>query len=330
MENPNKLLITVAIPAFKDKYLHECIDSILAQTYGNYEIVIVNDASPFDIDTIVSSYTDSRIRYYKNKKNYGAVRVVDNWNKCLEYAKGDYIICMGDDDVLLPNCLEDYVSLVDKYPGLGVYHSWTEIIDENSQFKNITAARCEYESVYSLIWHRWNGRVQQFVGDFMYDVRLLRQNGGFYFLPLAWASDDISAIIAAIPYGIANTQKPGFCYRSNSSTISSTGNVDIKMKAISEEKEWYATFLKEEPINELDKKFWLCIKKQFNQFFEKKKGLTVAADLLGSSSLRLFRWIVLRKKYNLSIGTLLYAVVEARKRKGVHIRETNRPVDPKS
>ena len=97
---------SITIPAYKAKYLNECIDSILAQTYKDFELVIVNDASPEDLDSIVNQYIDSRIRYYVNEKNCGAINVVDNWNKCLEYAKGEFIICMGDDDKLMPNCLE--------------------------------------------------------------------------------------------------------------------------------------------------------------------------------------------------------------------------------
>lgn len=58
--------------------------------------------------------------------------MVDNWNICLGYATGDYAICMGDDDKFLPNCLEEYVRLIAKYPGIGLLHGWTEIIDENS------------------------------------------------------------------------------------------------------------------------------------------------------------------------------------------------------
>ena len=81
---------SVTVPACKAQFLAECIDSILAQTYKNFELIIVNDASPQDLDSIVSKYDDPRIRYYKNKVGFGAEHVVGNWNKCLEYATGDY------------------------------------------------------------------------------------------------------------------------------------------------------------------------------------------------------------------------------------------------
>ena len=96
----NNIKFSITIPAYKDKYLKETIDSVLAQTYQNYEIVIVNDASPYDLDRIVTKYNDPHIRYFKNEKNCGAKDVVDNWNISLSHATGEYLICMGDDDKL--------------------------------------------------------------------------------------------------------------------------------------------------------------------------------------------------------------------------------------
>ncbi|MGS3108146.1 glycosyltransferase, partial [Escherichia coli] len=86
------------------------IDSILSQTFKDFELIIVNDASPENLDSIISSYDDTRIRYYKNDKNCGAENVIDNWNKCLSFANGDYFILMGDDDKLD----EDYLSEFNK------------------------------------------------------------------------------------------------------------------------------------------------------------------------------------------------------------------------
>ena len=56
---------SVTIPAYKDRYLKETIDSVLAQTNQNYEIVIVNDASPYNLGNIVHQYTAPRIHYFK-------------------------------------------------------------------------------------------------------------------------------------------------------------------------------------------------------------------------------------------------------------------------
>lgn len=305
-------LISITIPAYKLSFLREAIESCLNQTYSNFELIIVDDASPEDLLSVVQEFNDERIHYYRNEKNCGAIDVVVNWNKCLEYATGDYIICMGDDDKLLPNCLEDYTRLINKYPGLGVYHTWTQLINEDGNFIDLQTPRPEFESVYSLIWNRWKGR-KQYIGDFLFDTKLLKANGGFYKLPLAWGSDDISAVIAAKHKGVANTQQIGFCYRINSQTISKTGNIEIKLDAISKEKEFYDIFLSEKPNEDLDRKILNCIINLETIYFDKKKGLTIANDLRNHTIFRIIHWIRRRKKYKFTKRILLYAIIQSLK-----------------
>lgn len=245
-----KCKISVTIPAYKDLFLNETIDSILAQTYQNYEIIIVNDASPYDLDCIVSQYNDPRIRYYKNKKNCGAKDVVDNWNICLSYATGDYIICMGDDDKLTPRCLQDFVDLIEKYPDLDIYHAQSEIIDEKSNYVKTLESRPEWESVYSLLY---NPRYSH-LGDYLFKTDTLKKNGGFYKLPYGWQSDDISVFIAAASHGVANTQEVGFQYRGNRQSISyDLSCIEDKIEAIRSSFKWRLAFIDEIiPDNEED------------------------------------------------------------------------------
>ena len=235
-------LISITIPAYKSKYLGEAIESCLFQTYTNYELIIVDDASPEDLLSIVKEYDDTRIRYYRNKKNCGAIDVVDNWNICLGYCKGEYVICMGDDDRLKPYCLDEYVRLINSYPNLNVYHAWTELINGTGEPFKVLQQRPEYQGCMEMIWDHWNGDAQ-YIGDFCFKVEHLRQNGGYFKQPLAWASDDISTARAAAGYGIANTPKVAFQYRENPLTISKGGNSNIKIEAKLLEKKWFHKFL---------------------------------------------------------------------------------------
>lgn len=148
----DKIKFSIVIPAYKATYLEECLDSVLKQTYPYFEIIILNDASPEKVKEIVDSYTDPRIFYFENEVNIGAVDVVKNWNKCLSLSTGDYIICMGDDDKLLPNSLDEYLKLIRQFPNVAVYHGWTEIIDENSLICDIQEPRPIIESVYSMMY----------------------------------------------------------------------------------------------------------------------------------------------------------------------------------
>ena len=77
------------MPSYKVRYMKLAIDSILRQSYEDFELVIINDASPEDMNGLVDLYHDSRIVYLKNEKNIGGFDLVKNWNRCIQYAKGD-------------------------------------------------------------------------------------------------------------------------------------------------------------------------------------------------------------------------------------------------
>ena len=120
------------LPAYKARFFREAIESILNQTYSEFELIIVNDASPEDLDSIVNSYSDERIRYYRNKENIGGRDLVAQWNECLSYTQADYVILASDDDVYSPLYLEKMDELVCKYPDVYVFRPRIQIIDSSS------------------------------------------------------------------------------------------------------------------------------------------------------------------------------------------------------
>ena len=298
---------SITIPAYKSQFLHECIESVLMQTYEDFELVIVDDNSPYHLEKIVGGFNDSRIRYYRNEKGFGGLHVVGNWNKCLEYAQGEYIICMGDDDRLLPNCLIDYAELINKYPGLDIYHARTEMIDENRQVIDMQIPFPEYESVYSMIWNTWKGR-DQYIGDFLFRTDALRTAGGFYDLPYAWSSDKISEFRAAIAKGIANTQRPGFQYRKSTQTITNSNNTQReRYEALVKEKKWYRDFIADShPVDEMDKKYLDLIKSHLDSYMAKRMHIMRNWDLTVSPSHFLY-WVKKRKEYQLNESDIFNA-----------------------
>lgn len=100
-----KDLISICIPTYNgEKYLKECLDTVLSQSYENIEIIIVDDCSIDKTISIVEEYIqkDSRIKLDKNQSNLG---LVANWNKCLELANGEWIKFVFQDDLIEPDCL---------------------------------------------------------------------------------------------------------------------------------------------------------------------------------------------------------------------------------
>lgn len=293
---------SITIPAYKSRFLQDAIESVVSQNNSDWELIIVDDCSPEDLYTIIEPFLeDQRIHYYRNEKNCGAIDVVDNWNICLGYCTGDYVICMGDDDRLLPECLNEYRKIIEKYPTLNVYHAWTEIINEQGEVYDLQEPRPEWESMLSLLWNRWDCRDWQFIGDFCYNTAFLKSIGGYHKMPLAWGSDDITAVIAAEEKGIANTQSFCFQYRINQLTISrSTKNSELKIQAILMQREWYSHLLEKfekKKLSPIDLNYLRTIEIKQQKFFEMVLG-QICTDYIKGNPIKLIQcWLWLKRFY---------------------------------
>lgn len=298
---------SILIPAYKADFLKEAVCSVIEQSYDNWELIIVDDCSPYNLKSIIDKFDDTRIKYYRNERNFGALDVVDNWNKCLEYATGNYVICIGDDDALCPNCLKEYVKLITAYPKYKLFHGRTELINEEGKCISILEPREELEPTLSFVYYRWKGRCQ-YIGDFCYEIETLRNYGGFYKIPLAWASDDISAVLQSQSGdGVVNSNKILFKYRVNRQSITGSGDFRIKCDAICLEQDWYEFFLKTYLLkNETDVLFYNCLIGLKNKYFQKKRLVIIAYDI-SSNIWHSYFWIKNFKKYRLNHKLMVYA-----------------------
>lgn len=108
--------ISVCIPVYNRRStVRRALDSVLSQTYQDFEIVAVDNASPDGTFETLVEYAkkDPRVRAYRNDTNVGAVR---NWMKCVEYSRGELIKIVFSDDWLLPDALDAFVSALKAAP----------------------------------------------------------------------------------------------------------------------------------------------------------------------------------------------------------------------
>ena len=211
------------LPAYKATYLRESINSILNQSYTDFELIIVNDASPEDLYSIVNDYHDDRIQYYVNEKNIGGHDLVAQWNHCITYATGDYLILASDDDVYHPQYLEKMDALVDKYPEVNVFRPRVQYI--NSQ-GNILKQDIELDEYMSLIAfsHLWIHRqLLKGIPFYIFNRQALLDQGGFVNLPSAWYSDD-ATVMQLGREGIVSHSEVLFSFRNSGINITSTWN----------------------------------------------------------------------------------------------------------
>jgi glycosyltransferase involved in cell wall biosynthesis len=308
-------LFSICIPAYKSRFLHECIKSILLQDYKNFELIILNDCSPEPVNDIVRTFNDSRIFYIQNEVNVGAEHLVKNWNYCLSLAKGDFIVMMGDDDVMEEDYLSEFIKLINKYPHVKVFHCRSKVIDAESKPTGLTQSWPEYESVYDTIWHRINDHRSLFISDFVYSKTFLDEVGGFYDIPLAWGSDDITAYIAAYHGGLAHTNKTVFKYRRSRYTISSGGSVKLKMNAICKYSMWLKDFLEKEPVTIDDQILHQNLKQIAFSRMQRRKVYILSSSLDKGFLSSLIQVIKFRKEYQINYRELIFVIVDYLKRK---------------
>ncbi len=122
-ENP---LVSIVMAVYNGaSYLQEAINSILSQSYQNFEFLIINDGSTDESEDIIISYKDSRIEYIKNETNLGLIKSL---NKGIALAKGVYILRMDADDISNPNRLQEQVSFMNQNLKVGVCGSFIQNI----------------------------------------------------------------------------------------------------------------------------------------------------------------------------------------------------------
>lgn len=110
--------VSVVMPAYNaEKYIQEAIDSILNQTFTDFEFIIIDDGSTDRTVDIIKSYTDPRIRFYQNEQNMG---VASTLNRGLDLSTGEYIARMDSDDISLPERFDKQVAYMDTNPGVAV------------------------------------------------------------------------------------------------------------------------------------------------------------------------------------------------------------------
>ncbi len=125
--------LTIGMPVYNGaNYLREALDSILAQTFEDFELVISDNASRDDTQNICRAYAarDKRIRYYRNSENIGGAA---NFNRVVELARGKYFRWACHDDVLEPECIEACIQVLEEDPLVILSYPLTIVIDEHGE-----------------------------------------------------------------------------------------------------------------------------------------------------------------------------------------------------
>jgi len=135
--NNPKVSVLTPIYNTNPQHLREMIESILNQTFDNFEFLILNDSPDnTEIEKIVMEYAahDERVKYSKNDKNMG---ITPSRNKLLKMARGEYLAIFDHDDISVPDRLAREVEYLDTHPNIGVVSGWLKYFGtDNTLFKD--------------------------------------------------------------------------------------------------------------------------------------------------------------------------------------------------
>lgn len=117
--------VSVLTPIYKtdERFLREAIESVLKQTFTDFEFLLLDDCPEDDREKVVRSYDDKRIVYLKNERNLG---ITASRNKLIDLAKGEYLAVFDHDDICRPERFAKEVAYLDAHPECGVVSGWTK------------------------------------------------------------------------------------------------------------------------------------------------------------------------------------------------------------
>ena len=182
-------MVSIVLPAYKGEFFRAAVRGILAQTYEDFELIVVDDASPFDFPRVLKSFNDKRIVYHRNETNIGRKDLAKAYNHACSFAKGRYLVLASDDDVYMPTYLERMVNIAESHPKTSLFSCMVGHIDECGKLKDPGVPVLPKETaLYFMFMHEARRRHLTLFEWFMRRSSL-DAIGGIAHFPLGWFSD---------------------------------------------------------------------------------------------------------------------------------------------
>lgn len=219
-------MLAIIIPFFKGEYFDQTLASISKQTNKNFVVYIGNDNSPFDCKDIVAKYECAfSIRYTKFDNNLGQRSLAGHWQRCIGLiANEEWVMFLGDDDMLSPKCVEEFYEAVDKVNlyKINVARYSSIIIDENGNETSKQFLFPFLEGTTLSLIRKFQRKSRASLSEHIFRRSEFEKNG-FADMPVAWHSDDI-AIMETTHFGKIYTMNKACVFvRYSASSISGQG-----------------------------------------------------------------------------------------------------------
>ena len=217
---------TFLLPAYKAPFLGETLNSIIGQTYTDFNVIVSDDCSPEDLRLICKPYLeDSRFVYRRNEENMGSKSLVSHWNLLVDLCNTEYLILASDDDVYDKRFLENIDNLTIKYPSVNLFRARSCKINDIGELYAKDSLYGEYESSLEFVYSSFGQERIHCIGNYVFKTNALKSLGGFVDFPIAWFSDDATVLSCCLD-GVVNTQDVLYSFRISQINISNSNRRD--------------------------------------------------------------------------------------------------------
>ncbi|GIV33727.1 MAG: hypothetical protein KatS3mg031_1262 [Chitinophagales bacterium] len=208
---PDLPKISVLMPAYNAAaYIHKAIETILSQTYHNLELLIIDDCSTDNTLSVIRSFNDPRLKWYRNEKNLGYLKTC---NKLFDLAEGDFIAFQDADDYSDPSRLELQMRQFEKNPALGVCGTNFTAVDEEGNILFCTHYACDHATIMEQMRHQQFSLIPN---SFLFRREILHTIGKYHeFWDRIGAEDYYWAYLIMEKYTLINIKQPLYYYRYN-------------------------------------------------------------------------------------------------------------------
>jgi len=178
MGNGNNPLVSIGIPTYNRaaRNLRKVIERALAQTYQNLEVIVSDNCSSDQTPELVRSIKDPRLRYFRQQTNIGPN---NNFNYCLQQARGEYFLLFHDDDMIDEDFIESCITSLRPGQTVGVVVTGVRIIDEHDNVLEEHTNRATAQSPADFIQGWFKGTTALYLCNTLYNTAKLKEAGGF-------------------------------------------------------------------------------------------------------------------------------------------------------
>ena len=171
-------LVSICIPTYNraERYLRECIQTAVDQTYPNIEIIVSDNCSTDNTQEIVESFGEKRIQYVRHAENIGPI---NNFNYCLQAAKGDFFLLLHDDDQIDHDFVETCMQAANFNKDIGLIISGTRLIDSEGRAVKEMPNRAVGPSTEDLFISWFNHKTALYLCSTLFNTMHLKAIGGF-------------------------------------------------------------------------------------------------------------------------------------------------------